>query len=294
MNEAQGANKELRQKVVNTETELQTQQALELRSKSEILRMEQEITLLRENNDWLTNQLNTKTVQLNEFRESTISELQDSQLKVSNMESELEIARTSNQKLKQSVHSLHEQLEQKLSENKEIKDEYNFSKQELTKEMSLKQRMIDALEKHMESLKKEMDATKNNMDSSYFTEKERDELIEELNAVKYRLDASESNCIKLKETIDELTSNIKLEDSEVGNTTASSEKSVSVIPKLYGDLGMLKKQLVIEKRQKDELKMQVEAFVVELEHKIPVLNSFKERSETVSYTHLDVYKRQCS
>lgn len=279
LNEAQGANKELRQKVVNTETELQTQQALELRSKSEILRMEQEITLLRENNDWLTNQLNTKTVQLNEFRESTISELQDSQLKVSNMESELEIARTSNQKLKQSVHSLHEQLEQKLSENKEIKDEYNFSKQELTKEMSLKQRMIDALEKHMESLKKEMDATKNNMDSSYFTEKERDELIEELNAVKYRLDASESNCIKLKETIDELTSNIKLEDSEVGNTTASSEKSVSVIPKLYGDLGMLKKQLVIEKRQKEELKMQVEAFVVELEHKIPVLNSFKERSE---------------
>lgn len=121
MNEAQGANKELRQKVVNTETELQTQQALELRSKSEILRMEQEITLLRENNDWLTNQLNTKTVQLNEFRESTISELQDSQLKVSNMESELEIARTSNQKLKQSVHSLHEQLEQNFPRTKKLK-----------------------------------------------------------------------------------------------------------------------------------------------------------------------------
>ena len=278
LNELQSTNKQLRQEVLDTDAELQALKSKELREKSELSRLEQEKKLLQDNNDWLTTELNAKNAQFNEYRENTSVKIQESASKISQLQSELDSSKSNNESLNQTLNQLQTQLHEKLSENKKIKDDYNFNEQEFEKELSLKQKMIDVLEKHVESLKKEMESTKKTIQSSSFSDKDRDDLLEEIEDLKKRVEASELKCVKLNESIEELTSNTAIEDPNISNTV-NSETSVSAIPKLYGDIGMLKKQLIVERRQKEELKSQVQAFVIELEHKVPILNSFKERTE---------------
>lgn len=49
--------------------------------------------------------------------------------------------------------------------------------------------------------------------------------------------------------------------------------------KSSSDFILLKKQLIKERRTKEHLQNQIETFIVELEHKVPIINSFKERTD---------------
>lgn len=275
-------NKQLRQKNFDLETQLQSQKSDQLHERSEAHRLSQEVALLKSNNDWLAKELHSKNLQYHESTATLNNDLEAAEVKFAQAETELRISEATNKHLKETVMTLQNQLQEKLTSLKKLSDDFNFEKQEFTREMSIKQRMIDALEKHTESLKQQMEETKKTFSSPGFCEEERKDMLDELNDAKSRLLISESNCIKLQETVDHLTADV----STLSYSATSPPNAV--VPELYGDIGMLKKELIQERLQKEELKTQLEIFISELENKVPVLNSFRERTEILEAELNDV------
>lgn len=280
--------KTLRKQVLELENEVQTFKSNDLRGKAEMQRLTQEMNLLKSNNQWLEKELASKSEEFGSYRQRVNSELQTALSELNSIRSELEIERSSSQTLKSRANDLSQQLQDKMTELKSLRDSSSIEKQEFTREMTLKQRLIDLLEKQIESFKTELESARNkSVSNSDHVDAEREKIIEELIETKKKLEISESKAVKLEETVDELLST----DGErgAGNTSkVSLDSKNSIVPKLHGDIGLLKKRLIQERRQKEQLQYQVEAFVLELEHKVPVLNSFKERTEMLEKELSDV------
>ncbi|AET39101.1 uncharacterized protein Ecym_4018 [Eremothecium cymbalariae DBVPG len=285
------ANKELRKSSIDLEFIIQGYKSQELREKSEIQRLHQELNLVKSNADWLSKELESKNEQLNSFREKTNSELQNGYEQVNSLKSQLEFARANNSTLKAKTAELSNQLQEKLVETKKLADVLNTEKEEFTREMSLKQRLIDLLESQVSSMKSDLENAYQSANQNGMSTPEKDQLLDELIDTKKNLEATQAENIKLEATVNELLSvngknGVAVINSNVSDTSLDSK--ISTVPKLCGDIGILKKQLVQERRQKEELQNQVESFVVELEHKIPILNSFKERTDMLERELNDV------
>ncbi|SCU94095.1 LANO_0E05666g1_1 [Lachancea nothofagi CBS 11611] len=270
--------RQLRGKCLELETLARDFKSQLLNSKSDFHRLSQELQLSKSNNEWLESQLAQQNSAFNAYRQKSQQEIaqlrQKSESCTAELQSRLETVAT----LRDQNAAVTKHLESQLDKVKHLTDELNKEKHEFAREMGLKQRLIDLLENQVQSLKNELElkttAARANSDSS--------ELIEELSQTKDQLAARELEIQKLQDTVQELLSTTSTTDNEnqttnVNTMARSPEKSIS-IPQLYGDISILKKQVIHEKRQKEHLQYQVEAFVVELESKVPMLSSFKDRN----------------
>lgn len=269
-------NKELRKTILDLENEIRTCKSIELRNKSDVQRWTQELSLVKSNNEWFEKELNAKTAEYNAYRQKASSELQAALNELSVVKNEFELNSSTSEALRKRNGELSKELQEKLITVKDLTDSLNTEKQEFTREMSLKQRLVELLEKQVQSLKNELDAQNKGSARAEEQVAGNDKIEQELLDSKKQLEEYEAKVIKLEATVQELLSSGDVSDSHNISLSVDSKSSV---PKLYGDIGLLKKQLIHEKRQKELLQNQVEAFVIELEHKIPILNSFKERNE---------------
>lgn len=176
--------------------------------------------------------------------------------------------RTNNDVLKQKNNELSKSLQEKLLEIKGLSDSLNSEKQEFSAEMSLKQRLVDLLESQLNAVKEELNSirelntAKVIADDSKKQTPENEDLLKELQLTKEKLAQCEKECLRLSSITDEA-------DEDNKNLSAKSSS----------DFILLKKQLIKERRTKEHLQNQIETFIVELEHKVPIINSFKERTD---------------
>ncbi|AMD23008.1 HHR239Wp [Eremothecium sinecaudum] len=281
-------NKESRKQLMELELASQNLKSQALRDSSKIERLEQELNMTKSNNEWLSSQLEARSTELNEYRGKTNAELQSCHSQLNFVSNDLDIARSNNNMLKKKTTELSNQLTEKLEEVKRLTDLRNTEKEEFTKEMSLKQRLIDLLEGQVDSMKADLEKAYSIDHGTSFPQSEKDRILDELFDTKKRLESSQAKVAKLEKTVNELLS---INDNIASADLMSETSSISYqnqSHKLHGEIGLLKKQSIKERRQKEELEHQVEAFVVELEHKIPVLNSFKERTELLEKELNDV------
>ncbi|AAS53657.1 AFR286Wp [Eremothecium gossypii ATCC 10895] len=277
-----GVNKELRRHEMELEFTVQSQRSQSLREQAEIQRLQQELALVRSNAEWTTGQLNEKNQQLNSYREKTNGEIQSTQVELNIVKNELEVEHANVAALRSKNGELSKQLQDALCETKRLTDSLHSEKQEFAREMALKQRLIELLNGQVATMKQDLEKAYDVAKNGGMSDSERERLLNDLFDTKKKLELSQANVSRLEDTIKELleTDNVQsggrngIEHANVGSPSGGS-----TISTVYGDLAALRKQLVQERRHKEELQLQVESFVVELEHKIPVLNSFKKRIE---------------
>ncbi|CEP63880.1 Mlp2p LALA0_S09e04566g [Lachancea lanzarotensis] len=267
---------ELRDKNLELEKLVRNAKSRELSNKGEMQQMVQELQLSQSNNSWLESQLAEVTTNFNKFRQKSQHEMAQLLEKTETNTSELQSARQNINTLREHNRNLTEQLDAKLAIIKNLTDGSNSDKSDFTREMALKQHLIELLENQVKSLKDELERK----NSAGLIQSDTSDLIEELSECRTQLAEKDVEIEKLQNAVQDLyNDNADAEEVNGGKNgpTLSSNKSVS-IPKLYGDISVLKKQLIHEKRLKEHLQNQVESFVLELENKVPMLSSFKDRN----------------
>lgn len=260
--------KKLRSTIMDLETKQQGYITNDLNSRTELERKTQELTLLQSNNDWLEKELRSKNEQYLSYRQKTDKVILDIRNELNRLRNDFQMERTNNDVLKQKNNELSKSLQEKLLEIKGLSDSLNSEKQEFSAEMSLKQRLVDLLESQLNAVKEELNSirelntAKVIADDSKKQTPENEDLLKELQLTKEKLAQCEKECLRLSSITDE---------ADEGNENLSAKSS--------SDFILLKKQLIKERRTKEHLQNQIETFIVELEHKVPIINSFKERTD---------------
>ncbi|KAM3162371.1 Ubiquitin-like domain-containing protein [Lachancea thermotolerans] len=268
-------NRRLRQQTLDLESESRVSKSEDLQRKAELHRLSQELSLCRSNSEWLESQLGQKNTEFNAYRHTTQSQLAALTQKLETLEQELQASTRTNKSLREHNAQITNDLETQLRNVKKLTDNLNSEKQEFTREMSLKERLVDLLEGQVQSLKSDLElrSSAGEGDDGSFSDP-LNALSEELAQKTQQLEESEFKVQKLEQTVQDLVST----DKESRLKSSAHEYPASVTD-LYGDISMLKRQVIHEKRQKEHLQNQVEAFVVELESKVPMLSSFKDRND---------------
>ncbi|CAI4045414.1 hypothetical protein SKDZ_11G2980 [Saccharomyces kudriavzevii ZP591] len=260
--------RKLRSTVVELETKQQTYITNDLNSRSELERKTQEQNLLQSNKDWLEKELSSKSEQYLSYRQRTDATISEIRSELNRLKNDFQLEKTNNDVLKQKNSELSNSLQEKVLDLKNLSDSLNTEKQEFSTEIALKQRLIDLLETQLNAVKEELKSIRKS-DSSNVTSddsrkliSENESLLKDLRLTKEKLAQCESECLRLSSITEET-------GGESGTLTSRSST----------DFILLKKQYIKEKRAKEQLQNQIESFIVELEHKVPVINSFKERTD---------------
>ncbi|CAR29349.1 ZYRO0G06600p [Zygosaccharomyces rouxii] len=281
--------KRLRQQVLELETTVQNLKSKELRDQSEIQTITQRLTILQKNSQWLEEEVTSKTEQLISTRRKNDDELDRLTSESLSCKNELQLEKSRNQVITTKNEELTKSLQEKLMEMKDLSDSLYREKQEFAHEMSMKQKLIDLLENQVKSLQGELNASldKDNVELLASGERntENEKLIQELITLKENFEESERERLRLEALVQEL---IPGDDSQDDINNTSSFISLRNKDSSLRDMGILKKELIKERHQKERLQRQVESFIVELEYKIPVINSFKERTSMLEKELNDV------
>lgn len=272
-------NKHLRQRILEVENEIQNYKSTELGGKSEMELIKQQVALLTKSNEWLEKDIVTKTEQFIKYRKENDVELQASLKELASIKSEFQVEKTTREFLTTKNDELSKDLQAKLLEVKNLNDTLNTERQEFSREMSLKQKLIELLEEQVSSLQKEIQLATDNKASDIEDENElslrKTQPEDEVAQLQQKLEASEHECLRLEAVVHEL-----LGEGDEEKDTSSTPRDLSS-SRIYGDLNVLKKQLIKERHQKENLQRQVESFIVELEYKIPFINSLKDRTSAL-------------
>ncbi|KAL3230782.1 Protein MLP1 [Nakaseomyces bracarensis] len=280
-------NKIINQKLLESEMKCQSLQSDELSKKAEIERSSQEVLLLRKNQEWLEQELTNKNQHFLFYRKKTDMMVHDAVTNLEKIKSELKLEKANNELLNKKVTEFSNNLQVKLMENKDLKDILNVEKQEFEKEMKIKTKLISLYEDQIKTLESNI---KNKLRSAEESEESSSEIVsqlkDELSATKSALQKAEERCLRLESLYDttesnQATTNGLHDGSNLLDEFNSSTISSTTSKRIQSDMNILKRKLLQEKRQKEKLQQQVEAFVVELEHKIPVINSFQERTSAL-------------
>lgn len=290
-------NKQLRNQILELETEVQNLKSLDLNSKSELQTTKQQLVLLRKNNEWLEQELTSKSEQFIQFRLKSDNEMQNNLNELATIKNEFNLEKSTKEVLLDKNEELSKTLQEKLLQIKDLSDTLSIDKQEFSREMALKQRLIDLLESQVNSLQAELRSALDKSISNAADSgeeglgPERETLIDDLVHHKQKLEESEHERIRLEAIIEQImpegNGSIRYGDNE-RSTSLSASNGEANVSKVYGDISVLKKQLIKERHQKESLQRQVESFIVELEYKIPVINSFKQRTSMLEKELNDV------
>ncbi|CCD25348.1 Mlp2p NDAI_0F00290 [Naumovozyma dairenensis CBS 421] len=217
--------------------------------------------LLRENNLYL--EIKCKETDKNKKLYSSAEDASRLQDQLQIVSSEILSLKSEIATLKYMNESLSTDLQRKLFRIKDLDDNLNSSKQEFAKEITLKQRVNELLHNEIASYKKQIERlTSKNLETP------EKKIIQELVDLKEKLVNSEKECNELKSTVDKY---INIDEKKLISKFGNPKKLIEI----------LRRQLVKEKRHKDTLQRQVESFLVELEQKLPMIDSFKERNSSL-------------
>ncbi|SCU84327.1 LADA_0D01090g1_1 [Lachancea dasiensis] len=266
--------RQLRSRCLELETDLREAKSQQLNGKAEFYRLSQELELANSNISWQESQLSQLNSNLYEYKQRSEQEILAVRQKAEKYDIELQGSRQNIALLKEENSKIANDLRFQLDKVKRLTDELNSEKHEFAREIDLKQRLIDLLERQVQSLKDDLELH----GPAHQTTVDPSKIMEQLNQSTRLLSEKEVEIEKLQDTVQELLS-MKGTDESPERSTLSVASNPTSIPQLYGDISVLKKELIHERRQKEHLQNQVEAFVVELEAKVPMLTSFKDRNE---------------
>jgi len=293
LNQVQESNSKLRKELINLETNNQTSNSNLTHTKFKLQSLETQIDLLTKNNDWLNNEIKTISTDFSNYRKEKSFELSTLQSDYDNKIVEFNSLKTRYDNLFERFEEVSNNLDNSLVQIKNLNDEKSLNQEEFLKEMSLKDRLVKLLTRGNEDAKSKIQHLEQQLESSKFdVANESGVLKTTLDKYKLQLEQNEAKIHQLEETIDDLTNSANNGASLINNENepatpilSSSAKAAAAkypgisLSQLYSDFALLKKQLTQERRSKERMQQQIDAFVNELEQKAPLIKATKERVE---------------
>ncbi|KAI5962134.1 MLP1 [Candida pseudojiufengensis] len=238
-------------------------------NKLELTKAQNEINYLQNQKDWLN------------------KELESSQIKISNLMKKHESDRLRNDTETSDLEHKAQKLELSYQNQQKIINELNKSLETQTNKFLELEKKSKAIEN---KYSKEASATKELLELTKIQSDQRQDRIEQLEAY------SDDLKIKSDQSITSLQSTVAFQNSEISELNEKVERLKSALDSklefpsngtidevgisltdLYTEYNHIKKQLAIERSQKEDTERQLEAFVVELDSKKPAMANYRDQ-----------------
>lgn len=244
-------------------------------NKAEINKRNQEISLLKEHKIWMNSELQKTAEELNTYREENDDQLSKLKRKVVDVTDQNKLLLSTQKHLRQRNSELSNMLDKTSSELKTTKDNLTSRELEFSKESSENEKIKDVL---TEQLKQFENKIKNDIENSSDAMEswERNRLISEIATTKNSLDEYKQKCFTLQSMIDSFI-------SEKNDSGSSALPEFSQYSSSSTEVNSLKRQLLQDRQQKEELHKQLEILVAEMETKMPQIETFKKRTEELEH-----------
>lgn len=251
--------------------------------KLELIKETNSKTYLQNQKTWYEEELNSSQSKFTELSKKHDSEILITSNKLSNVTSKLESLESLNEQLKSTNEDLKEKLTKEISKISTTNSTHIAEKTKLISDLKGKQELleltkrqadqraerIEQLETYSRDLKLKLgDSIKSLQDTVTLKTEKIAELEEKLKRVEEVLDA-------------ELHKETDLPKLTTSSTLIAAE-GIS-LSSLYSEFSHIKKQLVLERSQKEKLALQLQSFVEELESKKPAIANYREQ--------IDYYER---
>lgn len=245
----------------------------------ELTKSKNEASYLRDQKDWYDNELKSAQARFTELIKKHESEFLGTSTKVSNLTAKNETLETLNKQHEATIASLKSKLEQQITKASKTETEFELEKSRFLKEIDSKEELIE-----LTKLQAQQRATRIEQLESY-SEEIKQSMSETITSLETAL--SEIN-EKLLETQERLKRTEEALDAELHKETdlpKLSESSAMIaangngisLSTLYSEYNHLKKQLVVERSQKQKMEMQLESFITELDARKPVIANYREQ-----------------
>jgi len=273
---------ELKDQTIELSTNVQILEEENAYNRRELLRKAEEISLLNTHKTWMESQIRKDTNEFIEYKEVKENELSKMSRKVIDVSDQIKLLLSTQKTLRSKNAELSSIVETTSNELKSVKDDLKLKESEFTKEMSVSDKMKQTLTEQLRNCEKQV---KKNIENSTdaFDSHERDRLINDIALTKENLREYKEKCTNLQDMIDSFIAN---EENDSGSVPSTHNQSLN-INHLYQEIEYLKRQLLRDRQQKEHLQRQLEIMIAEMETKMPLIESFKKRTEELEHQLLD-------
>ncbi|KAG0671900.1 hypothetical protein C6P45_004775 [Maudiozyma exigua] len=262
---------QLKNKYLEAITNLDIQKEQNTINNTDINKKDRQISLLEEHKLWMNSQFRKLQEELNQSSEERREKLLKFKRKVIDVTDQNKLLLSTQKNLRQRNSELSELVDKTSSELKITKDSLASKELEFAKEINENEKIKEILNeqlRHFENkVKIDIENSSNAMDNW-----ERNRFVSEIAATKNSLNEYKQKCSALQSMIDTFVS-----DKNKSNDMMTQEFSHHPLPNTVDY--SLKKQLLQDRQQKEELHKQLEILVAEMETKMPLIETFKKRSE---------------
>lgn len=287
-NGLQDSNSDLRKRLIEVETSSQSVLSNLNHGKVKIQSLENQLELVNKNYEWSNNELQRITQEFSSYRK-------DKSIEITKLQSESDKAQTDLSGLTLRYNNLntrYDELRKKLDDSlvqvNTLSDAKTINEEEFLKEMSVKDRLVNLLQKANEDSKTKIEHLESRLHLSRSDVAGESAVLQTtIDSYKQKLAESEQKIDQLEKTIDELSkvsSSLDSNSSVVSipalspSARATSKSAGLSLSQLYADFTLVKRQLIQERRAKERMQQQMDDFVLELEQKAPIITATRERA----------------
>lgn len=289
------AGAETRKSVINLETQVQQLQSSQISTKLKEQSQQQELALLKQNTQWLENELKTKNEEHAKFRSEKVELITRLQSDLSNAQSSLQIVKSSNETLKTQFSQTSKQLNDTLVKTKELQDAQAVNQENFRAEMAAQKRLVDLWEHSAKDAKKrveEMEAQistlheKNSKELEKWRSKAAQET-ERANALEKQISTLEgqieSKLVQSEGSLNDKSPSSNGVFSPSAKIIAEIRNGGGSLTQLYTDYQETKARLERERFKNIKLREQMNEIIREMESNAPAV--LAEREENIRLEH---------
>ena len=222
----------------------------------------------------LEDQIHKIDQQFHEYRDSKEKIIARSVNDLLSSKNEIKLMKEQRSSLSEKYDQLEKETKLKKNEMKDIENSAKIDKEEYDQETKLQKDLIAMLEgqvKNLQSKFHEQFGTES--EKVHPTEEEYNELVKQLSVLRKRLQYSEQDRVHLEAQVGEL----ELMEEDNNNTTHNRNEKDDH----RGSIIALQKELSHERDMKSQLQEKLNLFITELQNKIPMINSFNDRTTSL-------------
>lgn len=243
----------------------------------DLTKAQNEISYLRDQKEWFENELKSAQSRFTDLIKKHESEYISTTSNVSNFQIRNETLEKLKQQLESTVDDLKSKLEQEITKSSKTESEFELEKSRFLKEITSKEELIE-----LTKLQSEQRASRIEQLESYI-EEVKDSMGETIASLESRLSEETEKLMKVEEKLRRTEEVLDAELHKETDLPKLSDSSAMIaangisLSTLYSEYNHLKKQLVLERSQKQKMEIQLESFIAELDARKPAIANYREQ-----------------
>ena len=275
----------LRAKNVSLNEQLQVLKLENLSLKTDVETTKQSLTYSEMQKSWLERELDTQKGEFDKYREKKEKEFHEQYTSLAKVTQELESTKTAYNVALANNDELSTNARKRRGKLEALRHTLDSEREAAKRDKAAQDNLITLLEKQVKEQQKSLDKVFAVQTGTETSEKNKEELLGKIEELTQNLDKvlAENKVLENKLTAYERVKSTEtaLDLEKQNKADDSNIKLVNNVAytQLSDEISHLRKQLLNEQTEKGQLETQVKSLISELEQKIPLFNSLRERAD---------------